>query len=530
MQGEKFDMYSLIIAEDEYITRNNLVNKVPWNELGFRVDAQFSDGKEVLEYLKNNTPDVILTDIKMTSVDGTEVARFVAQHKLPIKVVFLSGYRDFSYAQEAVEYQVVHYILKPVVIYKLKEVFQSLREKMDEQRAKEQRVTEEYNYIVNYEKQQFVLDAYFGVLRHSEKLEKRLSLLGDKSVNNRLYFVKIIIQNDQQYKEFIDYCGEKEFQEQMVNILESMHENVEFYPITWRMMEGENPFILGVLWENDSDYMISPSTIEGEIKELMPITLQIPVFYSMSSPKELVNCAERSGSSEGFEELMKNVNYLSMIKEQNMLLASYLTQNDRERGMDIAGAMVQNFLKGGIVYAQQQCIYTVIKLLEEVKNVDSLAWNQMSISCIDQNIFSMTESVLLKSWLRQKIESIIDFMDSKSESRKEIRIKAILNYIHLHYAEDISLYTLAENVFLNPSYVSRLIKEQTGKNYTEIITELRIEKAEELLENTDLYIYEIAQQVGYNNLNYFYKSFRKVKGKLPGDYRIKGVESGNAKV
>ena len=161
-------MYSLIIAEDEYITRNNLVNKVPWNELGFRVDAQFSDGKEVLEYLKNNTPDVILTDIKMTSVDGTEVARFVAQHKLPIKVVFLSGYRDFSYAQEAVEYQVVHYILKPVVIYKLKEVFQSLREKMDEQRAKEQRVTEEYNYIVNYEKQQFVLDAYFGVLRHSE--------------------------------------------------------------------------------------------------------------------------------------------------------------------------------------------------------------------------------------------------------------------------------------------------------------------------------------------------------------------------
>ena len=380
-------MYSLIIAEDEYITRSNLVNKVPWGELGFRVDGQFSDGKEVLEYLKNNTPDVILTDIKMTSVDGTEVARFVAQHKLPIKVVFLSGYRDFSYAQEAVEYQVVHYILKPVVIYKLKEVFRALREKMDEQRVKEQRVTEEYNYIINYEKQQFVVDAYFGVLRHSEKLDKRLTLLGDKA-DNKLHFVKIVIQNDLQYKELIDYCGEKEFQEQIINILETMHKNMEFYPITWRIIEGENPLLLGVLWENDSNCLISPGTIESALRELIPITVQVPILYSMNSPKELVNCADKFGN-ESFEELMKNTNYLSMIKEQNMLLESYLTQKDRERCLDIVGAMMQNFLKGGVVYAQQQCIYTVIKLLDEVKNVDSVTWNQMSTSCIDQNIFSM---------------------------------------------------------------------------------------------------------------------------------------------
>ncbi len=516
-------MYSLIIAEDEYITRNNLVNKIQWDELGFHVDAKFSDGKEVLEYLKNNTPDVILTDIKMTNVDGIEVARFVAQHKLPVKVIFLSGYRDFSYAQEAVEYQVVHYIMKPIVISKLKEVFRELRKKMDEQHAKEQRITGEYNYIVNYEKQQFVLDAYFGALRHSEKLEKRLSLLGAHSVNSTVHFVKIIIRNEQQYQEFIECFGETEFREQMVNILETLDKNMEFYPVTWGVQEEKNPFLLGVLWENDRENndQITANVIESAIKELMPVTAHCAVLYSMSSPRKLVNCAERFASDENFDELMKDVNYLSMIKEQNMLLASYLMQNDRERGMDIAGALVQNFLKGGIVYTQQQCIYTVIKLLEGVKNVDSLVWNQMSISCIDQNIFSITEPALLKNWLRQRIGLIFDFMGSKFEPRKETRLKAILNYIHLHYTEDISLYSLAENVFLNPSYVSRLVKERTGKNYTEIITELRIEKAEELLKNTDMYIYEIAEQVGYNNLNYFYKSFRKIKGRNPGDYRGK---------
>ena len=96
-------MYSLVIAEDEFTTRRALVNMVRWNELGFRVDGEFDDGKELLDYLKNNIPDVILTDIKMTNVSGIEIARLVAEQNLPIQVVFLSAYKDFSYAQEAVE-------------------------------------------------------------------------------------------------------------------------------------------------------------------------------------------------------------------------------------------------------------------------------------------------------------------------------------------------------------------------------------------------------------------------------------------
>ena len=72
---------------------------------------------------------------------------------------------------------------------------------------------------------------------------------------------------------------------------------------------------------------------------------------------------------------------------------------------------------------------------------------------------------------------------------------------------------------MNPVYISRLIKEQTGKNYTDLVMELRVAHAVQLLENTDLYVYEIAEQVGYHNLKYFYKVFRKIKGCSPSDYR-----------
>ena len=251
-------MYSLVIAEDEFATRQGLVNMVRWNELGFQVDGEFADGQEVLDYLQSNVPDVILTDIDMGDVSGVDIAGFVAEKKLPTKVIFLTAYRDFSFAKSAVEYRVEHYLLKPISIAELKQVFLKLKEKLDEQK----------------------------------QAEKRLKLL------------------------------------------EQFH-----YP----------------------------------------------------------EQSHKAENGRGFEKVM--------------------------------------------------------------------------------------------------------------------------NYIREHFSEDITLNGIADNVFLSPVYISRLIKENTGKNYVALIAELRIERAVELLKNTELYVYEVAEQVGYNNLKYFYKVFRKVTGKSPNDYR-----------
>lgn len=79
--------------------------------------------------------------------------------------------------------------------------------------------------------------------------------------------------------------------------------------------------------------------------------------------------------------------------------------------------------------------------------------------------------------------------------------------------------TISQELYLNSGYISRMLKEQTGKNFTDILAEIRVEKAVWLLENTDLYVYEIAAEVGYQNLKYFYQIFKKITGKTPNDYR-----------
>lgn len=411
-------MYSLVIAEDELTTRRGLVHMVKWSEIGFQVDAEFSDGQELLEYLKTSMPDVILTDIKMSRVSGLDIARFAAEQNLPVQIVFLSGYKDFEYAQSAVEYHVLHYLVKPVSIPKLREVFTGVRELLDQQNALQNAMlnrVDHYQKLVNYQKQQFVLDALSGSLRDNKEAEERLKIVNILPAQpSRLLLVRIKIQKDRQYKGFLADYGRQELQEQITSILQGLDGQLEFYPVEWKEQEAEKSFCaIGVFWEKDEKQK-EPTAIwklkeqfQQELSRLTTIGAEIEVIKELSAPIQLLSCTESLNQSE-------------TIKEQSS-----------------AG------------------------------------------------------------------------------------IEAVMNYIQAHFCEDITLTDIANAVFLNPIYISRLIKEQTGKNYTDLLMEMRIGKAVSMLKTTDLYVYEIAEKTGYHNLKYFYKVFKKVTGGSPNDYRLK---------
>lgn len=115
---------------------------------------------------------------------------------------------------------------------------------------------------------------------------------------------------------------------------------------------------------------------------------------------------------------------------------------------------------------------------------------------------------------------------ASEESKMSASIEQVMNYILQHYCEDITLNDVASVVYLNPIYISRLIKEQTGKGFSEWLMEMRIKKAVSQLKHTDRYVYQIAEDVGYPNLKYFYKVFKRTTGKSPNDYRSRKDEKG----
>lgn len=518
-------MYSLVIVEDEFTMRRGLVNMVRWKELGFQVDGEFSDGRELMEYLKSNIPDVILTDIRMTSVSGLEIARFIFEEQLPIEVVLLSGHKEFSYAQEALEYHVFHYLLKPVNLTKLREVFRSLKETLDSRGRQENMLQdrlEHYSRLINYEKQQFVTDAYYGALRSAEQMDGRMRLIlsGDApGEDTNLFFVKVVLENDDTYKAFLSNYGEQELYEQMLHIMEYFDENLEYYPAAWSGCR-ENGFAMeGIFWEkraeNDREYQ--PQRLRQSIYSLMEIRAEVAVFRQLKIPDDLLNFADGIGQNEKEKTLVRDAEFLQYLQSQNKLLFSYLCQDRKEEGREIAKTLFQNYQRAGMSFAQRQCIYTVTKLLDEITDHDPVARDMLYEECMSSMPTLKMEELF--KWFSNCMDTAFCYVEKQSDSKKDSSIEKVMDYLKQHYDEDITLNTIAEAVFLNPAYISRLIKEQTGRNYTELVMEIRIERAIELLERTDMFVYEVAEKVGYSNLKYFYKVFRKVKGKSPSDYR-----------
>lgn len=124
-------MYKLVIADDEYEIRNGLSHYFPWDEVGFQVVRKADNGAEVLQYLSQAEADVLLCDVKMPVMNGIEVARELSARKSKIKIIFMSGYREFEYAQQALLLGVKNYLVKPTKYKELKEVFQKLKQELD---------------------------------------------------------------------------------------------------------------------------------------------------------------------------------------------------------------------------------------------------------------------------------------------------------------------------------------------------------------------------------------------------------------
>ena len=124
-------MYKLLIADDEAKIRDGLVNYIPWDTFGFQVVAEGENGKQVLDYIFHHPVDVVLCDIKMPIMSGIELASVLYEQRHKTKVVFLSAYKDFEYAQKAIVYGVRNYIIKPTKFNELLNTFSKIRDELD---------------------------------------------------------------------------------------------------------------------------------------------------------------------------------------------------------------------------------------------------------------------------------------------------------------------------------------------------------------------------------------------------------------
>ena len=124
-------MYTVVVADDEEDLRKTIIRRVDWESIGFTVVGEAENGVEALELVTKTEPDLLLTDIRMPFISGLELARQVREVRPSTQIAFLSGYDDFSYAQEAIRYNIISYLLKPISIDELEKNLKQIKEKLD---------------------------------------------------------------------------------------------------------------------------------------------------------------------------------------------------------------------------------------------------------------------------------------------------------------------------------------------------------------------------------------------------------------
>jgi len=144
--------YKILIIDDEAQSRTKLCNCVSWDQLGFELAGQAANGRMALDFLKNNTVHVLLSDIRMPFMDGIELAKQLHTRKNSPIIIFFSGYRDFEYAQQALAYGVRLYLLKPIKYEDIIQTFTNIKLELDQKYGNTKvslNPTEPDSFIVN---------------------------------------------------------------------------------------------------------------------------------------------------------------------------------------------------------------------------------------------------------------------------------------------------------------------------------------------------------------------------------------------
>lgn len=502
-------IYQVLIVDDEEIVCRGLAQFVKWHEYSFEVAGTAYSVDEALSLMRKIHVDVVFMDIRMPGKTGLDMLQILQKEYPQVKSVILSGFSDFSYAQEAIRYGAVDYLTKPVVLKDIEALLDRLRNEFEHLQQEAQihsnrlealllSAIKGYSDIDSAKFHLPPLEHWYGL--SMTLLNRSLSEIEITQKKEQMcQQISAIIPsstflNDEVFSLFcLLPCPSETAFESLTNILESLCTDLK----EWACGASKLKYGLQDLhhgWEEASRALRyhRASNKEGIILYQNIETLFSHISLSLQDilPELLRRLTNPDTRSEALPLLQES---LTTLLGQNLTLTQYQTAC-------ISFLIELNSYLQGLNLQETDLHNQLNNVLSKILLCQSY---HASADC-------MTEYLL---WL---IELLNQF-DEQSLGKDVIR--EIQLFVRQHYAENISLNSLAEQFFLHPSYLSRLFKEKTGHNFIEYLTEIRMEKVKELLKNSDQKIIEICEMTGYDNPRYFSKVFKQYTGMTPSEFR-----------
>ena len=521
-------MWKVILADDEQVILNGLKKLLDWNALGAEIIGAALDGKSLLEEIKANEPDIVISDIKMPGMTGLDVIKACSQWSRAPKFIFISGYEEFAYARDAVSYGAVDYLLKPVGIEDFenavkkaisqiedKNTVNMFRDEKDELQQMFQKMNDGYEYAEEelyqrFEKEKIDCENRFfaGVC---------FSLIVDDVLKQQMSYEQMGLLRFSVYNKIAE-----QFRSRRLGFL----------------IKKEEYFcdMMAVLpLEHREDYVESLLT---PILEQVTRDMNVRLCMGVGAPADAIGLWKNSFKSAKFAcelfyfDELPVIDFCQIHREYKVSFDDFnqicetvfqkIASRDGSAIESIQAALsaIESIHYGNRYAAVNRVLLFTGALLEKLFVVDLVDGDfGQRQNEVQENIRYMSTYRELCHWLTGYYEVLIREINTHNKNKSSAEIMRVKTYINEHYKEDLSLKELAEVACVSQNYFSSLFKKETGENYKSYVTKIRMEEAMRLVLRTDMKTYEIAEAVGYNNVRRFVDAFKAIYRISPMDYR-----------
>ncbi|NLE26210.1 MAG: response regulator [Clostridiaceae bacterium] len=538
-------MFKVMIIDDEPIIRKGLRNIIDWKQYDCEICAEAADGVEGAELIRSLRPDIVFTDIKMPEVDGLSMIREIKDKVADSKIIILTGYRDFDYAQEAIKLGAFDFILKPSKIEELIDVVKRAIKELKFQRDRTEEIEklkELYKQNLPVLRERLLFDVLSGIKTNEELIKAKMSLFGIEVSN----FTLLVVENDSDAGESSERDDPYSSHLYQFGIINTFEETIseDFKIINVTLDDKRIAFILKHpdVRGNYIDMIQKKCTyLQDMIANCFGFTVTIGIssegYGAMQLSAKLKECMEalehkfyignnsiicykdlHSFYRSEDNTLLENYQKLLTegIKSGNEILVNKKLKDITDYIECCAGAMNRDNLKN--FYCATVTLINNIRVSVGVEN-NPKGLLSKDISSLIRMIEKSDNLKELNAILGEIALSVVSKVNIYNNRGIKLIMQRAMEFIDENYNEQISLNEIAEHTFVSTYYISRLFKKELGKNFVDYLNEIRITKAKELLKDLRFKTYEVAELVGISDAHYFSKLFKKYENITPSEYR-----------
>ena len=523
-------MYKLIIADDEDIILEGIAQQVNWKELGFEIVDTFSDGEEVIEFLNSVPVDVVLTDIMMTHIGGIDIARYIQESELFCKVVFVSGYKEFEQALQAIRYGVEDYILKPTKVEDLKRVFRKIKQELDN-RARDiefqKKVEKHWEELQPVMAEKFVGSLIMGALDDAKDIRQRMQVLYPEVDAGHCPCILAYMEIEA-YNLFIQekwkYSSEQ-FDDAVYNFIR-IYKDSGYFHVVYKYRGKIRLFVIMKEYgltpeENIQMCRFQIARFTDAFSEIFQtkVTVEIERIYQcINQVKDSQEDIAGIGIRQDKEELY--------LQEQKKMILTSIMMGSIGNAQKIMRSILKSLSVDDMRYRMNFVVDMFSSISDLLREKNPRLFEEIQ-SYIDYcNIMNMTtaeETVRYCDCIFEKMKSREGMTDQFDKNSLVDQIKA---YVDNHIFEDIMLSSVADEIFISTTHLSRIFKKQTGETFLQYVTRKKMEKAVELLQDPQYKVYQIGESLGYKTPRYFSRLFFSFLGYYPNQYRKEVLKMG----